>query len=243
MHLKKPMPMIPLNGSSVTPTRPRADAADRRAFIRSLSDPQCEGLCDLDAQHQARRIAAEIAHHQPELMALGAYVAGVLASQEITASLGRGLLQDAMQRPAFARLADLYEAAHYSESARRELTRRLEHAHSDSRGYPGPKTKRLDEPRPPSSKRRRQLNAALQTYDFVDSALKKSAIFIGLAYFIARGQPETIIEVSDDFGVSWPIVPRDWTPRNDEDEALFEALRLGGMNASRSGYEGPSSAP
>lgn len=229
MHLKKPMVMVPLNGSSVIPTRPSADAADRRAFIKSLSDPQCEGLCDLDAQHQVRRIAVEIASHQPELMALGDYVEGVLVSQEITAPLGRTLLQDALERPAFACLVDLYEVAHYSESARRELTRRLEHAHSDSRGYPRPKVRRLDEPRPPLSKRRRQLNAALQTHDFLDSNLKKAAIFIGLAYFIARGKPETII---DDVPLeiapnAWPLVPRDWAPRDDQDEALAEAMKIG----------------
>lgn len=242
MILKKPMKMVPMVGSSVIATRPNAASDDYKRLERESDPRTIELLIEIDAERQARTIVGMIADREPDSIGvLGPYIRETLARSDAKAAVLRSAMQDALARPAFATLHQLYDAAFYSDSARRELRFRMQIAQNNADFVAARRKKK-----PPliTSKRYRQLSAALDVYEFMDVSMKRFAIQIGFAYFISYAPSETLTP-NPPTGMnptSWPIVPPDWTPQDDETDQ-FESLKIGAnINESRRNFEPPSDA-
>lgn len=227
-------------GSSVIEARPNADADDYRRLERESDPHTIELLIEIDAERQARTIARMIADREADSIGvLGPYIRETLTRSDAKAAVLRSALQDALARPAFATLHQLYHAAFYSDSARRELRFRMQIAQNNADFVAARRKKK-----PPviTSKRYQQLSAALEAYEFMDMTMMRFAIQIGFAYFIAYAPPETLTPEppAGMNPVSWPIVPSDWTASSDDEADQFEVLKIGGVNG---GVTGRHSSP
>lgn len=240
MILKKPMRMVPMIGSSVIEVRPNAVSDDYKRLERESDPRTIELLIEIDAERQARTIAGMIADREADSIGvLGPYIQEMLTRSDVKASILRAAVQDALVRPAFATLRQLYDAAFYSDSARRELRFRMQIA-QNSADFVEARSKK----KPPqiSAKRYRQLSAALEVYEFMDVTMKRFALQIGFAYFIAYAPSQTLTPEppSGMNPVSWPLVPEDWTPATDDEIDRFEALKIGASLDERYGTDNPS---
>lgn len=235
MILTKPMRMVPLLGSSVIEVRPNASADDYRCLEREINPHTIELLIEVDAQRQAQTIAGMIASREVDnITVLGPYIYETLTRCDAKASTLRAALQDALARPAFATLHQLYDAAFYSDSARRELRFRMQIAQNNADFVASRRNKKNPQI---TLKRYRQLRLALAAYEFMDMNIKRFAIQIGFAYFISYAPPQTLTPDPPE-GInfaSWPIVPPDWSASTDDELDQFEALKIGGLSGVAAG--------
>jgi hypothetical protein len=224
MKLKRNMPMVPVMGTSVIERLPRLTQADKNDFVKSLAPSSVSFFNDLDASYQAKRILRHIkAGHGVTANALGDYCQRTLNTNDLKGSALRFLLQDAFRAPQNASLASLFEAALFSDVARRELQFRLRQTEPSRAVFTAPKKRRPEDAPKPSLRRYRTLASAIEAADFMDAAMKRAALMTGFAFLVAWCPPMTILPPSPHglAASAWPLVPDDWKPASEED---FEAL-------------------
>jgi hypothetical protein len=201
--------------------------------VKDLQESSVEFLNNLDALHQAKHLMRALPAEQ--VQALGDYCGMILANRDQRGAVLRFLLRDAMRAPALADTATLFEAALYSDDARRELRFRLRDR-DDSKASPMPKPRNSDKAPALSTRRYDALAGAIKTAEFMDANMQRSAMMIGFACLVAWCPPLTILPPPPESlgDTSWPLAPNDWTPASEEDGEMisgmtFDDFRSGGV--------------